>query len=330
MMQTADVSVIIPTYNRVLMLEEALNSVLSQDFDGVIDVIVVDDNSQDGTSEFVKQKYPQVRLISLKQNVGAYVARNQAIQASQSQYIAFLDSDDLWEPNYLSVQIAALANQQKSFSVSAVIDWRTVENQKWLVLPKPNLEKYNSPLHHLLAEGSFICTPSAVVFPRKVFDEIGLFDGTYRVSGDNDFYIRCLLSDYQLVYTEQPIVIRRIHDQGQATNWSNLNIRKNSRLKQINRYYALAAMRDELPSIQLIRAQVHALYASRYYLRQRNFSNWLGSSLRSVYNAPGYGLLNMWRDAKHYINHYILRDFQTRAKKKFRSMFRIVRSTSRA
>lgn len=329
-MQTADVSVIIPTYNRVSMLEEALNSVLSQDFDGVIDVIVVDDNSQDGTSEFVKRRYPQIRLISLKQNVGAYVARNQAIQASQSQYIAFLDSDDLWEPNYLSMQIAALTDQQRGFAVSAVIDWRTIENQKWIVLPKPNLEKYNSPLHHLLAEGSFICTPSAVVFPRKVFDEVGLFDGTYRVSGDNDFYIRCLLNDYQPIYTEQPIVIRRIHDQGQATNWSNLNIRKTCRLKQINKYYALATMRDELPSIQVIRSQVHALYASRYYLRQRNLSAWLGSSLRSVYNDPGYGLLNMWQDTKHYVNHYILRDFQARVKKKLFNLFRNIRSTSRA
>lgn len=328
-MQVVDVSVIIPTYNRLAMLEEALVSVFSQDFSGSIRVIVVDDNSQDGTSELIKQKYPNVHLISLKQNVGAYRARNQAILESASQYIAFLDSDDFWESNYLSSQIDALQDQPRGFAASAVIDWRILDNQKRILLPEPDLEKYSSSMHHLLAEGSFICTLSAVVFPRLLFDEIGLFDQTYRISGDNDLYIRCLLGGYRLISVAQPTVIRRIHDQGQATNWSNLKVRKQCRLRQINKYHALAKQCFEIPAVDLIRAQVHSLYASRYYLRQRNFSAWLGSSLRSVYNAPGYGLSSMHRDVKMYIHHYVLRDLPTRMRKKFFGLLGIVRNPSR-
>lgn len=328
-MQIVDVSVIIPTYNRLAMLEEALASVFLQDFSGTIRVIVVDDNSQDGTPELVKRKYPEVHLISLKQNVGAYRARNQAILESASRYVAFLDSDDLWESNYLSSQMAALADQPRCFAASAAIDWRVVENQKRVLLSEPDLERYSSPMHHLLAEGSFICTLSTVVFPRQLFDEIGLFDETYRISGDNDLYIRCLLAGYQLISVEQPTVIRRIHDQGQATNWSNLKVRKQCRLKQIDKYHALAKQCFKIPAISFIRAQVHALYASRYYLRQRNFPAWLSSSLRSVYNAPGYGLSNMRRDIRTYIYHYILRDFPARAKKKVFGLFGIIHNPSR-
>ncbi|MGB3188751.1 MAG: glycosyltransferase family 2 protein, partial [Limnoraphis sp.] len=70
MNQKIDVSVIIPTYNRIYMLEEALKSVLTQEFDGTVEIIVVDDNSSDKTSEIIDHKYPQINLISLKQNGG--------------------------------------------------------------------------------------------------------------------------------------------------------------------------------------------------------------------------------------------------------------------
>ena len=90
------------------MLEEALASVFKQEFDGTVEVIVVDNNSQDSTPEVVGQKYPDVHLISLKKNVGAYVSRNRALLEAKGKYIAFLDSDDIWKTNYLKTQIAAL------------------------------------------------------------------------------------------------------------------------------------------------------------------------------------------------------------------------------
>jgi hypothetical protein len=164
------------------------------------------------------------------------------------------------------------------------------------------------------------------VFPRQLFDEIGLFDASYRVSGDNDLYIRCLLNDYQLICNSIPAVIRRIHDQGQATNWNNLGIRKQCRLKQINKYHHQAARCSQLPPMRFVRAQVHALYASRYYLRQRNFLAWLDSSLRAVYNAPVYGFSCMQQDIDYYIHHYILQNFRSRVKRKIFSWFKFMRN----
>jgi acetyltransferase-like isoleucine patch superfamily enzyme/GT2 family glycosyltransferase len=276
------------------MLEEALASVISQDFAGVVEIIVVDDNSQDGTSEIVK-RYTNVHLISLKQNVGVYAARNRALLVAKGKYIAFLDSDDLWETNYLKTQIAALAGKERCFCASALVAWDTVTDQKKIRLQKPNLVKFTSLIHQLLCEGSFIITLSSVVFPQQVFDEIGLFDETYRVGGDNDLYTRCLLAGYQLIFTELPLVIYRKHDKGKLTDPKNLELRKKGRIERLNKYPLIEKCVGK-GSRRRIRAEIHASFASQYF-KTKHFLRWLISSLESAYNAsPVYALSNMKND----------------------------------
>lgn len=297
-MLSPDISVVIPTYNRISMLEEALASVLSQDFDGTVEIIVVDDNSQDRTSEMVSQKYPHIHLISLKHNVGAYVARNLAISETRGKYIAFLDSDDLWEKNYLISQIEALKGKERCFSVSALVTWNTVENCKWVDIQKPDIKKYNSPFHHLLVEGSFIFTPSSVIFPRQVFDELGLFDETYRYGGDTELYIRCLLGGYQAIFTELPVAIRRIHGKGQATDAKNIEIRKESRIARANKFYHLIQKQFDIVPLRQIYAGIDTTFAKQYLIEKKILC-WLKLSLKSAYNAsPGYALYNMMLDLR--------------------------------
>lgn len=89
-------SVIIPAYNRLPYLMEALDSVWGQEFTDY-EVIVVDDGSTDGTIEFIKKAQPGVLLIE-QPNQGPGVARNRGFEAARGEYIAFLDSDDLWFP----------------------------------------------------------------------------------------------------------------------------------------------------------------------------------------------------------------------------------------
>jgi glycosyltransferase involved in cell wall biosynthesis len=293
-----DVSVIIPTYNRISMLEEALVSVLYQDFDGVVEIIVVDDNSSDGTSEIVSQKYPNIRLISLKHNVGAYVARNLALKEARGKYIAFLDSDDLWETNHLKTQLAALEDNERCFCVSGLVIWNTVKDRKNTILQKPNLKRYTSPLHQLLVNFSFIHTPSSVVFPRQIFSEVGLFDETYRISGDNDFYIRCLLADYNPIFTELPTAIFRVHDRGRMTNIKNLEIRIKIKLARAEQFYPLVEKCTDIVPIEQIYAEIYANYASSYF-RHKNFQQWLSLSIESARHANFfYALSSMIYDIR--------------------------------
>lgn len=299
--QSPDVSVIIPTYNRLSMLEEALASVYSQEFDGVVEIIVVDDNSQDGTSEIVSQKYPDVHLISFKQNEGAYVARNRGLLEAKGKYIAFLDSDDLWEPNYLKSQVAALEGNERCLCVSNLVNWDTVKDERTTILHKfefLNLTGFTSPFHRLLVAGSFIWSPSSVVFPRQVFSELGLFDQTHRLGGDTDFYIRCLLAGYRLIFTELPTAIMRKHGQGQLTDIRNQELRRKTRLARADKFHPLVEKCVDIPPIERIRAEIDTHFA-REYFREKFFIQWIALSIESAKkDSFGYALSNMIHDIR--------------------------------
>jgi len=304
--QTVDVSVIIPTHNRITMLDEALISVLSQNFDGIVEIIVVDDNSQDKTSEFVRKEHPGIRLISLQQNVGAYAARNRALIEAKGKYIAFLDSDDIWEKNYLKTQVTALEGKTKCFCVSDLVVWNTANNQKQIFVQKPNLAKYTSLIHHLLV-ASFIYTPSSVVIPRKAFDEVGLFDETIRIGEDAALYERCIISGYQPIFTEVPLAIKRRHSSDQLTNAKNLENRKKHRLARVNKLYPLIEKQFSTVPLQRIYAEIHADFASQY-ISKNYFLHWFTSSIASAHHASfSYTLFNMMDDMKELIYKYLVR-----------------------
>ena len=98
------VSVIIPTYNRLPFLKEAIDSVLAQNVEDV-ELMVVDDGSTDGTGEEIKRYGGRVKLLQHAENRGVSAARNRGIRYSRGKYIAFLDSDDLWVKGKLKVQV---------------------------------------------------------------------------------------------------------------------------------------------------------------------------------------------------------------------------------
>jgi glycosyltransferase involved in cell wall biosynthesis len=97
------VSVIIPTFNRGWILKEAVDSVLAQDYKG-FELIVVDDGSTDNTSEILASYGNDIRVL-FQENKGVSASRNRGIAETSGQFIAFLDSDDLWLPQKLSTQV---------------------------------------------------------------------------------------------------------------------------------------------------------------------------------------------------------------------------------
>lgn len=263
-----DVSVIIPTHNRILMLEEALASVFSQEFDGVFEIIVVDDNSQDGTSEIVATKYPEVYLISLEQNLGHGAARNRAIKLAKGKYIAFLDSDDLWKPDYLKLQIASLKSQERSLAISGLEIWHIPSDRRYCLAQKPDLNKYMSPIHQLLiVSKGFVNTPSSVIFPQYVFDEVGMFEENFRFGVDIDLYLRCLGADFTMTFTESPVAIKRNGIPDQLTNPKNLKAREKSVFARIDKFYDLYGNANitKVPSIKHIYTVNYLAYANVYF-----------------------------------------------------------------
>ncbi len=102
------VSVVMPTYNAEAYILSAVESVLNQTVTN-IELIIIDDHSTDGTRELLQsaaRKDPRVQVLQNEENIGAAQSRNRAFQAVRGQYVALLDSDDLWRPEKLERQLA--------------------------------------------------------------------------------------------------------------------------------------------------------------------------------------------------------------------------------
>ena len=105
------ISVIIPTFNRIGLLQRAIDSVLSQSLKPY-EIIVVDDGSTDGTGDIIKQKYKSIKIIQQK-NSGVSAARNNGIKHAKGDWIALLDSDDEWNKDKIGQQVNRLTDNPK-------------------------------------------------------------------------------------------------------------------------------------------------------------------------------------------------------------------------
>src|SRR4030042_1119324 len=164
------VSVIIPTYNRAALVAEAVASVLAQTWRD-FEVLVVDDGSTDGTAAALAPFAGQVTVLHRPSRGGVSAARNRGIAAARGQWLAFLDSDDLWLPEKLSRQWAFLEAHPKLLLCQTEETWvrRGV--------------RVNQPLSHRKVGGHIflqslarcLVSPSAVLLHRLLIEEHGGF-----------------------------------------------------------------------------------------------------------------------------------------------------------
>lgn len=182
------VSVIIPTYGRANIVSQAIKSVLTQTYKDY-EIIVVNDGSTDNTPEVIAQFGNEIRIIH-QTNKGLSAARNTGIRASQGDYIAFLDDDDLWEPHKLETQIPILESLHKIGLIYS--DMLFFSGQD--LLPGSYNKYYPTPSIQLLWNlfyVNYIPVPTVVV-RRECLDEVGLFDETLTACEDYDLWLRII------------------------------------------------------------------------------------------------------------------------------------------
>ena len=140
------VSIITPSYNSSRFIEECVGSVLSQTYDNW-EMLIVDDYSADNSLQILK-KYndKRIQLIELDKNVGASESRNVAIRKAKGKYIAFLDSDDLWEPQKLEKQISFMETEDIAFSFSTYQPMSDDESKLYSIIHAPKIVTYSSYL----------------------------------------------------------------------------------------------------------------------------------------------------------------------------------------
>ena len=196
------VSVIIPTYNRSWAIQEAIDSVLDQDFTDY-ELIVVDDGSDDNTPTILAG-YGQPVTVFRQSNRGVSAARNQGLAAASGQLIAFLDSDDLWLPRKLSTQVEFFKDNP-----DAVINQT---QERWIrnglrVNPKLRHHKFSGMIfEHSLA--LCLVSPSAVMIKKSLFCDVGVFDEQLPACEDYDLWLR-ISCRYPVHLIDTPLIIKR-------------------------------------------------------------------------------------------------------------------------
>lgn len=196
---TGLVSVIIPTYNVDKYIKRTINCVLNQSFKDV-EIVVVDDCSKDNTVGVVqkmKEQYPNIKLFVQSVNKGAAEARNRGLTEAQGQYVAFLDSDDLWESNKLDIQISDMKEHRIAFSYTTYDFVDENENR----IKKPIKIKRIAKYKHLMTK-TMISTPT-VVIDRCLTGDVYM---PLRRTGQDYAFWLLLLRNHNACGINQPLV----------------------------------------------------------------------------------------------------------------------------
>ncbi len=251
-METPLVSVVLPTYNRAYCIERAVNSALDQTHHNV-EILLIDDGSTDGTGELVAERYrnePRLRYIH-QPNSGVSVARNTALRELRGDFVAFLDSDDVWKSWKLELQLACL--KQVPHAGMIWTEMEAIDSKgnllhelylreyysayKWFSNEQLFTEEYPLPeitalpreqtarlyvgnLFSPMIMGNLVHTPTTMVRRDRV-EKVGFFNERLRRSGgDFDFHLRtCRVGP--VAFVNAATIQYRIGDADQLTSPQN-------------------------------------------------------------------------------------------------------------
>jgi glycosyltransferase involved in cell wall biosynthesis len=197
------VSVIIPTYNRALLLGRAIQSILNQTYQN-FEIIVVDDCSSDDTEKVINGFYDKrMRYIRHEERKGANAARNTGIKSATGRYIAFQDSDDEWLPEKLEKQVRAFKDGPSDLGVVYTSYWMLEDDRK-TYCPPSYIKQKDGNIHDVLLETNFISTPTAVV-KKECFEIAGMFDEGLPRLQEWELWIR-ISKHYCFKHIDEPLV----------------------------------------------------------------------------------------------------------------------------
>lgn len=227
-----DIDVVIPFFERPSLVKEAAHSVLNQDYPGRVWLFLIEDGSSHAQTLFNNLKHfsshnRSIFVASHHKNKGPSYVRNFGAAIGVSPFIAFLDSDDLWDPQKLSTQIHFFTNHPD-------YQWAH-SNELWLREGQivQQKKKHRKRAGQFLSEAADRCliSPSAVIFRRNFWEQSGGFAESFRVAEDFELWLRCL-SHEPIGYIDAPVTIKR------AGSWPQL-----SRTNEIDRKRVLALHR---------------------------------------------------------------------------------------
>lgn len=279
-------SIIIPTYNRKDKLIRCIKSVLANQ-NANYEIIVIDDGSTDTTKEVVTGRYPQIRYY-YQENKGVSCARNKGMELTKGDYIAFLDSDDLWYPlrfdiiqrafDMLPDDVGLVFNDMDKV-VSEKGDGKSFADNYFGAGTRSRAGKLKHSLRisHMkksvnVLYGHFFNTlleqniiqPSCAVIKRDVYEKVGGFRKDFFVAEDSEYFLR-ISKSFQIGYIPLILTSLEVPDNELSLSKNSNNIYKvKNTIKFIHEYYLNENNSVLKKKLQLRLAELHTLLGYHY------------------------------------------------------------------
>jgi len=302
------VSVVIPTYNRAGNVQAGIHSVLAQTFSD-FEVIVVDDGSSDGTGQILRDTFgDRIRYFS-QANQGASVARNRGVEEARGEWIAFLDSDDLWEKDKLEWQFKALEqfSPQCGACYTDVRFFNHSETQTMFQLAEENYRHegmmgVNSNVLRLLVRpggaGMVVCL-SSFVARTDTIRKMGGFDPKLLYSQDSEFLFRlgmltgfCYVNRPLVLFDRSPAELRHV---GVSSEWNKLEFFLQD--SQVRLEGLLRLTEGQPPAIRrMIRRQLGSVHSgwANCYLETGKYGKAREAVSRAAQMNPSFNVAVKW------------------------------------
>ena len=211
-------SVIIPLYNKENFIANTLQSVLDQSFSD-FEVIIVSDCGTDKSLDIVKTYTdPRIKIIEHLKNKGLSTSRNTGIKNSRTEYIAFLDADDLWKPSFLE-KIDVLISQYPDASLFAT-KYEVLQKEDRIVTHDFKIKDFTKHgIIHNFFESNLnqsMYYPSCLCVQKDVFEDVGYYNEAVNYSEDIDFNIRAH-AKHKMAYWDEAAVTYLLDSENQIT-----------------------------------------------------------------------------------------------------------------
>lgn len=211
------VGVVIPVHNGARFIDATLSSVANQNTRVAFDVVCVDDGSTDDSVNHIRAfsgEFSALRIISHPEALGPAAARNEGAGALNTEYVAFLDQDDIWHPEKTTAQVTELENNPEfEFCIGL---------QEFRFDSAHNIPRWFRDEWKANAQQGFL--PSALMAKRSFFLGTGGFDTQYQFGGDDlDWFARNLKAGVAYGALDQTVVTRLVHDSNLSRHSKNAN-----------------------------------------------------------------------------------------------------------
>lgn len=210
------VSVIMPSYNHAAFIKQAISSVLEQTYTH-LELIITDDGSSDNSIEIIKTfTDPRIKLFIFEKNRGACLTTNHCIENAKGEYIAVINSDDVWHPDKLQLQLEVFKQKPELGAVFTFARFVNENIENFSRSERPVFFKIfelenctrGEWLHRLFFVGNCLCHPS-VLIKKQCYEEAGMYNNKFRQLPDYDMWIR-LIKKYDIFVMNKELVYFRL------------------------------------------------------------------------------------------------------------------------